>query len=171
MNTVKNNTIFDLDEIINKFTPYVRKIINNAVGENLTFEDKEEIISDVFFILWKNKEKNIKYIDSYIAGITKNLIKEKLKLRKKTYNIEDYENSILFADIDMFVEERMELDRCLEKLYENELKIFSMFYYLSKSTKEIAKELNISEINVCTKLSRIRKKIRKEFNKGGYYGK
>lgn len=166
-----NKEEFDLDKIINRFTPYIRKIINNMVGENLSYEDKEEILSDTFFILWKNQEKKIEYLDSYIAGIARNLIKEKLKLRKITYNIEDYENRFSLTDIEMFCEERIEIEKCLKKLKEIDLKIFNMFYYFSKSTKEIAKELNISEINVCTRLSRIRKKLRKEFNKGGHYGR
>lgn len=161
----------DLDRIINDFSPYIRKIINNMVGENLSYEDKEEILADTFFILWKNQTKNIIYLDSYIAGITRNLIKEKLDKRNITYNIEDYENFISYSDMDMLLEERIEIERCLKILKRKELEIFNMFYYYSKSTKEISYELGISEMNVCTKLSRIRKKIKKEFSKGGHYGR
>lgn len=177
MNNVKelknyiNEGEIDLDKIINDFSPYIRKIINNMVGENLSYEDKEEILADTFFILWKNQTKNIIYLDSYIAGITRNLIKEKLDKRNITYNIEDYDNSISYSDIDVLLEDRIEIERSLKILKKKELEIFNMFYYYSKSTKEIAYELGISEINVCTKLSRIRKKIKKEFNKGGHYGR
>lgn len=177
MNNVKelksyiNEGEINLDKIIDDFSPYIRKIINNMVGENLSYEDKEEILSDTFFILWKNQTKNIIYLDSYIAGITRNLIKEKLDKRNITYNIEDYENFISYGDMDMLLEERIEIERCLKILKRKELEIFNMFYYYSKSTKEISHELGISEINVCTKLSRIRKKIKKEFSKGEYYGR
>lgn len=71
----------DLDKIIEDYSNYVYTIINNMVGNNLSLEDKEEIISDTFFIIWKNKSNNILKLDAYIAGITRNLIKE--KLRKK----------------------------------------------------------------------------------------
>lgn len=177
MNNLKeiNNYIdkneLDLDRIIDDFTPYVKKIINNMSGENLTYEDKEEILSDTFFVLWKNRKKDILLLDSYIAGIVKNLTKEKLKKRKitYTYNLQDYENIIDFNNMDLFLEERIEIERCLKILKDIELKIFNMFYYSSKSTKDIAYELDISEINVCTKLSRIRKKLKKELNKGGHY--
>ena len=37
--------------------------------------------------------------------------------------------------------------------------------------KDIAKKESISEFNVKTRLYRIRKKIKKELNDGGYYGK
>lgn len=171
LTSYKNEGEIDLDKIINDFSPYIRKIINNMVGENLSYEDKEEILADTFFILWKNQTKNIIYLDSYIAGITRNLIKEKLDKRNITYNIEDYENFISYSDMDMLLEERIEIERCLKILKRKELEIFNMFYYYSKSTKEISYELGISEMNVCTKLSRIRKKIKKEFSKGGHYGR
>ena len=42
----------DLDRIIDEYTPYIKKIIQNMVNDNLTEEDKEEIILDTFFVLW-----------------------------------------------------------------------------------------------------------------------
>ena len=80
---IQNNEL-DLDRIVDNFSPYVRTIINNMVSDNLSYEDKEEILSDTFFILWKNRNNNILSLNSYIAGITKNLVKEKLK--KKNTN-------------------------------------------------------------------------------------
>lgn len=73
----KNNEI-DMDKVIEDFTPYISTIINNGTDSIISFEDKEEIFSDTFFILWKNRNRlNIKVsLNSYLAGITKNLIKE-----------------------------------------------------------------------------------------------
>lgn len=166
----------DLDRIVDDFSPYVKTIINNIGKDNLTFEDKEEILSDTFFILWKSKYENIIFLDSYIAGITRNLIKEKCKKKKIIYNIEDYEN-ILFSldnEIELFSEVRERIEKIndiLKKFKEIDIQIINMFYYSSKSTKDIAKKLNISEMNVRAKLSRIRKKIKKELDKGGKYGR
>ena len=47
------NENIDLDRIVDDYTPYLRTIIQNMVGDNLTEEDKEEIILDTFFVLWK----------------------------------------------------------------------------------------------------------------------
>ena len=44
----------DLDKIVDDYSHYVRAVVNNMVNDNLTYEDKEEILSDTFFILWKN---------------------------------------------------------------------------------------------------------------------
>lgn len=157
----------DLDRIVDDYSPYVRTVVNNMVSDNLSYEDKEEILSDTFFILWKNRYNYILSLDSYIAGIARNLVKEKLRKTKVTYDISDYENSIQYANIDMYSEERDEIQRCLNKLKDIEQKIFNMFYYSSKSIKDIAKELNISEFNVTTRLYRIRKKLKKELKIGG----
>ena len=46
----KNNEL-DLESIIEDFTPYISKIIDNMARESFNDEDKEEIASDVFFIL------------------------------------------------------------------------------------------------------------------------
>ena len=51
---IKNDEL-DLEKIIDEFSGYVYKIIDNMAS--LSDEDIEEITSDTFFILWKNKEK------------------------------------------------------------------------------------------------------------------
>ena len=58
------NKNLDLDKIVDDYTPYVRTIVQNTVNNNLSEEDKEEIIIDTFFILWKRYEENykIKYV-------------------------------------------------------------------------------------------------------------
>lgn len=166
----------DLDRIVDDFSPYVKAIISNIGKDNLTFEDKEEILSDTFFVLWKSKYEDIISLSSYIAGITRNLIREKYRKKKITYNIEDYENILIFSDnkIELFSEERESIEKVnniLKKFKPMDIKIINMFYYSSKSTKDIAKELNISEINTRAKLSRIRKRIKKELGIGGKYGR
>lgn len=159
---MKNDEL-ELDKIMNDFEPYVRTIVNNMANDNLSYEDKEEILSDTFFVLWKNQSKITTSLEAYVAGITRNLVKEKMRKRKITYDISDYENII--SSIDLFQEDFSKNDKienCISKLKEVDIQIFTMFYYNSKSIKEIASELNISEINVRTRLFRIRNKIRKE---------
>lgn len=51
-NYYKNNEI-DIDKIIEDFAPYITTVINNGTDNSLSFEDKEEIFSDTFFLLWK----------------------------------------------------------------------------------------------------------------------
>ena len=88
---IKNEKI-DLDRIVDDYTPYLKKVIQNLVNNNLSEEDKEEIVVDTFFILWKRYMENyyINSISSYIAGIARNLAKRKLK-NNRVFNIEPFE--------------------------------------------------------------------------------
>ena len=164
---IKNNEL-DLEKIINEYSSYIATIINNMAKDNLNNEDKEEIISEVFFILWKNMNKlNInKYLSSYIAGITRNVVKEYLRRVKINFDISDYENSLYSYDkidlLDNSIEEISKIEKKLKNMKEIDKKVFLDFYYSSKSIKDIAKEQKISEFSVKQRLYRIRNKIKKE---------
>ena len=164
---IKNNEL-DLERIINEYSSYIAIIINNMASTNLSNEDKEEIISEVFFILWKNKHKlDInKSLSSYIAGITRNLVKEYLRKIKINVDISDYENSLYGYDkidfLDTNIQEIRHIEKKLENMKEIDKTIFLDFYYSSKSIKDIAKEQNISIFSVKQRLYRIRNKLKKE---------
>ena len=73
--------------------------------------------------------------------------------------------------LNMYFQEREEIDEIykrIEGLKPIDAKIINMFYYSAKSVKDIAKELKISEVNVKTRLHRVRRKIRQELKKGGF---
>lgn len=170
-NYYKNNEI-DLDAIIDDFSTYITTIINNGTDNRISFEDKEEIFSDTFFILWKNwKRININIsLNSYLVGITKNLIKEKYRKRKIDFDMANYDDIDITNNIDLYNNERetlYDLENKIKNLNDKDKEIIKLFYYSSKSVKDIAKILNMSEFNVKTKLHRIRKKIKQEFKNGG----
>ena len=158
---------------------YIYIIIKNNES-TFSNEDIEEIASDVFLTIWKNKEKlDInKEIAPYIAGITRNLIlKKKRKVKGNVEYIEDLQN-YLYKEIDVThkqIEENEKiniLNNLLSKMKEENKNIFTYYYYKSKKIKEISIMMGISEIKVKSRLSRIRKKLKKELEKRGYsYGK
>ena len=161
------NEELDLDRIVDDFTPYVTTVINNGTSR-LSFEDKEEIFADTFLILWKNRKNltiNIS-LSSYLAGIARNLIKEKCRKQKVDYDIDELSDSM---PINMYESDRellLDVEKKVKGLKDIDKEIFYLFYYNSKSIIDIAKIMNISEFNVKTKLHRIRRKIKNEL-KGG----
>ena len=164
----------ELEKIVNQYTNYLYTTVTNMSYGNLSSEDIEEIISDVFFIFWKNKEKfdTSKKLNLYLAGIAKNLIKSKYKKIHINSNIEDYE-SILIDNYDIsYNYEQIEKARIIEDslncMSKEDKDMFVLYYYFSKSIKEISNELNCSEFKIKSKLFRIRKKIRTNLERGGY---
>lgn len=164
---IENDEI-ELEKIIKDYSNYTITIINNMVKDNLSKEDKEEILSEIFFIVWKNKDKlDInKNLSSYIAGVTKNIAKEYLRKIKINYNICDYENTLYsYDEIEIFntnMETIRKIENKLNNMKEIDKKIFLEFYYYCKSIKDIAKEQNISIFSVKQRLYRIRNKLKKE---------
>lgn len=161
---------------------YVYSIIKNS-GYLFSNEDVEEIASDVFLTIWKNKEKlDInKEISPYIAGITKNLLRKKKRdiknINENIKNIDELQN-YLSDKIDYTHNEAEEQEKIdivteeLTKMKKEDKNIFTYYYYESKNIKEIANILGITEIKAKSRLSRIRKKLRKELEKRGYsYGR
>lgn len=159
---------FDIEKIVKEYSMCLNSIINNKVGNKLSFEDKEEILTDAFFVLWKNKDKVTSSIKSYLIGVVNNLIKEKCVKKKITYNINDFENSVEFSNVCVFEQsDKFEIiEEIISKLREEDKKIIKLFYYEDMSIKSIAKKLNISEGNVKIRLFRLRKLIRKEVKAG-----
>jgi len=183
---VKNNEIMkdylvngriDIDRLIDDFYGYVYIIVKNSISIYITDEDIEEIISDVFVAIWKNRDKisNITNLKAYLTGIAKNTIKNKYRKTEFNFSISDYEEELIDKiNLEKIAEENEQnkiIKDGLKTLNKEEYKTFIMFYYESKSIKEIAKILKFSEGKVKIILHRVRKKVKKFLEDGGYsYG-
>ena len=172
------NGKIDIDRILDDFYNYVYRVVKNGVSISITDEDIEEIISDVFVAIWKNSSILLKTteIKPYLVGIAKNIIRNKYRNTKLNFSISNYEENLEDAcNIEKSIEENEQnkviLDT-LKSLKPKEYEIFILFYYESKSIKEIAKVLNLSTSNVKIILHRIRKIIKRNLEDGGYgYGR
>ena len=172
------NRKLDIDRILDDFYNYVYIIVKNGVSVFITDEDIEEIISDVFVAIWKNSSNLLKTIEikPYLTGTAKNMIRNKYRNTELNFSISDYEENLIdTCNIEKITEENEQNKVILDTLKTvkpKEYEIFIMFYYESKSVKEIAKVLNLSTSNVKTILHRVRKVIKRNLEDGGYsYGK
>lgn len=172
----EENGVLNIEKVINCYNPYIYKMLNSRISNNL---DIEEILSDVFTIFWKNY-KRLSYdmeIKPYLIGITRNLIKKKYRdYNIRFEDIELYDNDIICdINIEDIVENREKskiISDSLIKIKDTDRQIFDMFYYKQKKIKEIADSLKISESKVKIILHRTRKFIKKSLKERGYdYGK
>ena len=67
----EKNGVLDIENVIKCYNAYIYKILSNTISNE---QDIEEILSDVFIILWKNYKRLDKQdkIKPYLIGITKN---------------------------------------------------------------------------------------------------
>lgn len=168
----------DMDRFIDKYYGYVYMVVKNLKGINISDEDVEEIVSDVFLAIWKNSDKlkservNIK---AYLVGIIKNIFKNRLRNKYKEkvdYLNSNYEDIIADTiDIHEIIEEK-DKDRIIKntlmEFKKQDYEIFTMFYYASQKIKDIARTLHISESKVKVILHRMRTKIKKNLKRSGY---
>ena len=88
---IENNKL-QMEKIMETYNNYISTIIRNS-HINLSNEDVEKVILDVFLTLWKNQNKlDInKSMSAYISGITKNYIrrirKNKTRRQRNIYRI------------------------------------------------------------------------------------
>ena len=163
----------NMEQVMLEFTPYLCTIVNHKKGI-FSDEDAEEIISDVFCAVWKNQHKLDceKSMGAYLAGIAKNIMYKKWRSLKSNSNLIDFDDD--FADVEnveMKIENKERESVILEELQnmkEEDREIFLAYYYYARSMKEIAVELNITEKKVKSRLFRIRRKLKKVLEKGGY---
>ena len=163
--------ILNIELAMKDYNNYIYKIVRSQYN-NFSDGDIEEIILDV--TLWNNQKKldiNQK-MSSYIAGITKNLIKKKYRTNNNDENIEDYENQIIdISNIEVNLIQREKsriINNELNSMKLEDKDIFIKYYYWGQSIKEISNSFNISEAKVKSKLFRTRKKLHKILKKRGY---
>lgn len=160
-----------IEKLVNDYTNYIHTIITKS-NNNLLLEDIEEIISDVFYVVWKNQNKlDInKDMSSYIAGITRNLIRKKYREIRINDSIENCEEQLIDNNLNFGILEDMRLENILDELgkfKEKDRKIFIKYYYEERTIKEISIIFDMSESKVKSKLFRIRKRIKKLIQERG----
>ena len=156
----KRNSI---DEAIEVYTPYLSTVLYNMAGNRLPREDIEEIVSDVFVMLWKNAE----HIDlekgtvkSYIAAAARNFALKRLSKNKDHTNLDDLE----IPDSETTPEENYANSAVWDavmSLGEPDNEIFVRYYKYGEKLKNISKATGINISTIKTKLSRGKRKLKK----------
>lgn len=163
-----------LSDIIGEFTPFVATIIRNIANGQFQHEDIEEVVTDVFVTLWKNRNKlETDKLKAYIICITKSRTKDRLRKRKSD-NVVNIEQIIEPSTDDLW--EKCEnkllyeaLNRELEQIPEPHKEILIRYYYYYQSVGKISEIMQTSEGTVKSKLYRTRQKLKKALTEKGYH--
>lgn len=152
-----------IDEAIELYTPYLSTVLYNMVGNRLPPEDIEEIVSDVFIMLWKNAE----YIDlskgtlrSYIAAAARNFALKRLNKRIEYTSLDEanLQEKNNFAEDNTYGEI---LWKAVMKLGEPDNEIFVRYYKYDEKIREISKATGLNISTVKSKLSRGKCKLKR----------
>ena len=162
-----------LGTVIQRYTAYVGTIVWNIVGDRLNEDDTKEIVSDVFYTLWKNSARIKKgKLKAYLSSISRNRALDALRRSKREASIEEDEVEIpVSGPEDELVHAEMyaALQAALNALPEPDRTIFIRHYYYYQKTSVIAQQLGMNKKTVQTKLFRGRETLRRVLTEGGYF--
>lgn len=158
---LRNREKNSINEAIEIYTPYLSTVIYNMVGNGLPKEDVEEIVSDVFVMLWKNAE----YIDlskgtlrSYIAASARNFALKRLNKKKDYTSLDDIE---LPAEDNFDDTKTNSVWDAVMSLGEPDNEIFVRFYKFDEKLKDISKATGLNISTIKTKLARGKRKLKR----------
>ena len=157
---LKNRHKNSINEAIEIYTPYLSTVIYNMVGNGLSKEDVEEIVSDVFVVLWKNAE----YIDlskgtlrSYMAATARNFALKRINKKKDYTTLDDVELPVE----DEYKENYDSIWDAVMSLGEPDNEIFVRFYKFDEKLKDISNATGLNISTIKTKLSRGKRKLKR----------
>jgi RNA polymerase sigma-70 factor (family 1) len=144
------------------------KIFFTARKMCLCSEDAEEIVQEVFLIIWKNREnlKSDLSFNAYLLSILKSLIikkskKEARKMAYEVYAISNHDKKTIETErqIDFWEYERISFAE-IEKLPKTQKEIFKLKNMENLCSGEIAEKLGISKRTVESHIYMATKTIR-----------
>lgn len=154
-----------LERMMNRYMAYVSAIVWNILRGNMTQQDAEEVVSDVFLAAWDQAEDlQPGYVKAWLAAVARN--KAKNKLRQCGYTLSLEEDIIDLPDLCEPVtiveqeEEAKLVRKAVDSLREPDREIFLRHYYFAQTIHEISMEMRMNESTIKTKLRRGRARLR-----------
>ena len=164
-----------IEEIMDKYSPYVTTVISNVSRGSLSTADIEEAAADVFFALWNNAE-NIRegYLCGYLAAIAKSKAHDKLRKTVQHGKLLDLEDVVLadeYSIQDNLDQQVMQKDirDALDLFDEPDREIIIRYYYYYQTSPEISGLLGLNNETVKSKIKRARTKLKAFFTERGYH--
>ena len=173
VHAIQNGDQSALGRVMEKYAAYVGTIVWNIVRDRLTRADAEEIVSDVFLILWRSADKVYPgRLKGYLSVMARRRSINALRRAGQYAPPEDDELPITAPGPEDAVLRRAEyeaLRQTVDALPEPDRTIFIRHYYFCQKTAEIASALGMNVNTVKKKLSRSRERLRRALAEGGYF--
>ena len=142
---LRNREKNSIDEAIRIYTPYLSTVLYHMAGNSLPKEDIEEIVADVFVVLWKNTGRidlQKGTLRSYLAAVARNFALKRINRKMDHTSLEDIE----LSDGKNFMEENFHNNYVWEtvmSLGEPDSEIFVRRYKLMKKSRIFQKQWDL----------------------------
>lgn len=164
-----------LDESIRRYGRYVSAVVSNIIGASMTLQDVEEVVSDVFFDLWRQSPQVREgHLKGFLSRVARNKAINKLRQQKQELSLEEDELFLTQPGQEPLEETMSQRERAravrraLERMEEQDREIFLRHYYYCQTVSAIALELGLNPSTVKSRLARGRQKLKTILLEGGY---
>ena len=160
---LQNRSCDSMEEAIEIYTPYLGTVLYNMLGTSLQKEDVEEIVSDVFVVLWKNADRidlSKGTLRGYLAVTARNFALKKINANRETVPIDELDIPDKASSAEEKICNKSLWDSVME-LGEPDNEIFVRYYRYGEKLRDIAKAMKINLSTIKTKLSRGKEKLKK----------
>ncbi|PZV87157.1 RNA polymerase sigma-70 factor (ECF subfamily) [Algoriphagus aquaeductus] len=153
---------------------FSEKIYHIARRMNLSHEDAEGVVQEVFLKIWKNRSKLDPElsINAYLIAIVRSLVIKKAKKDARFFAFQQYKIPLVQqisspgADDELIFSEFSQLTKeIIEQLPPAQKRIFQLRYFENLSVSEIADQLNISKRTVENQVFRSTSLVREKLTK------
>lgn len=163
-------------EFLETVLPFKDKVFRLAKRLLVSSDEAEDATQELYFKLWKNKEKMVKYdnVEAYAMMMTKNYCLDQLKSKRASNltlvhsNYKD-ENTEVQSDVEA-KDSASILKRMMNDLPEKQRMIIQLRDVENYEFSEIAKIMNMEQTAIRVNLSRARKTLRERYIKKQNYG-
>jgi len=163
-------------EFLKIVLPFKDKVYRLAKRLLVSSDEAEDATQELYFKLWKNKEKIVKYdnVEAYAMMMIKNYCLDQLKSKRASNltlihsNYKD-ESSVVEKDLE-FKDSASIIKKMMEDLPERQRMIVQLRDVENYEYHEIGKIMNMEPTNIRVALSRARKTLRINFLKQQNYG-
>ena len=163
-------------DFLNVILPFKDKVFRLAKRLLVSTEEAEDATQELFFKLWKNKEKLSEYknVEAFAMTMTKNYCYDRLKSKQASNLTLVHSN---YKEKDTSLDKKVEyqdtvnqVHKLIEKLPEQQKLIIQLRDIEQYDFDEICKMMDMQPTAVRVALSRARKTIREELIKQHNYG-
>lgn len=161
---LKNGSEDALAWFIDRYSSYVHTVVNNLIGQSMSYADIEEVDADVFVTLWKRAEQvRVGSVKSWLGSVARNAAKNKLRALGQELPLEDdmilLECATPETEVERQEQQRLVSEAVLSMQWP-EREIFLRHYYYGQKVSAIAEEMAMNPSTVKTHLRRGREKLR-----------
>lgn len=161
-----------LEDIMDKYIPYVSVIAWNLLRTSMTKEDAEEVVSDVFLAAWNQaREIHPQALKAWLGAVARNKARQKIRTAGLELPLEEDILEIPGEETPegaVTREEEARLVRqAVDSLGEPDREVFLRHYWFAQTVSEIGAQMRLNESTIKTKLRRGRAHLKATLKKWG----